>query len=251
MPGCSSRRRSLRSSDAVLSTLALLYRSPRPLVNSTLIGLNVLAFLYLLTLDGLETVQATYRFGVIPVELTSGRSIELLSVTGIRNVALDISPPPSPWGSIFTSMFMHGGWMHIVGNMLFLWGFGDKVERKLGHIKYVLFYLLAGTAAAWTQVAIDTDSRAPMIGASGAIFGVLGAYLLAYPYERALPLLFVFFLMPIFFSVGSLGPVDPGTGIAYMAHVGGFAAGVLLMAGYKYLLKEPILPQRPLRPWGH
>lgn len=236
----------------MLSILALLYHSPRPLVNSALIGLNVLAFLYLLTLDSLETFQATYRYGLIPVELTSGQSIELLPVrTGIRTVALDVSPPPSPWGSVFTSMFMHGGWMHIVGNMLFLWGFGDKVERKLGHTKYILFYLLAGTAAAWTQVAIDTDSRAPMIGASGAIFGVLGAYLLAYPYERALPLLFVFFVMPIFFSVGSLGPADPGAGIAYMAHVGGFIAGVLLMAGYKYLLKEPILPQRSLRPWGY
>ena len=236
----------------MLSTLALLYRSPRPLVNSTLIALNALPFLYVLTLNVPETFQATYRYGLIPVELTSGQSIEVLRFqTASRIIAIDVSPPPSPWGSVFTSMFMHGGWMHIVGNMLFLWGFGDKVERKLGHIKYILFYLLAGTAAAWTQVAINTDSQAPMIGASGAIFGVLGAYLLAYPYERALPLLFVFFLMPIFFNVGSLGPADPGAGIAYMAHVGGFAAGVILMAGYKYLLKEPILPQRPLRPWGY
>ena len=234
----------------MLSALALLYRSPRPLVNSTLIALNALAFLYFLTLSDLETFQATYRFGLIPWELTSGESVKFLPVgTASRVVALDVSPPPSPWGTVFTSMFMHGGWMHIVGNMLFLWGFGDKVERKLGHIKYILFYLGFGIAAAWTQIAVDMDSRVPMIGASGAIFGVLGAYLLAYPYERAIPLLFVFFLLPLFFNVGSFGPADPGAGIAWMAHVGGFVAGVLAMAVYKRLLKEPILPRRQWRPW--
>ena len=228
----------------MISTLDLLYRSPRPLVNTTLIFVNAVVFLYEMTLSGVGEFQFTYRFGVIPWELTSGGSVERLA-------GIDVKSPIPVWGTVFTYMFLHGGPLHIVGNMLFLWGFGDKLERKLGHVKYLLFYLGAGIAAAWTQIAIDIDSLIPMIGASGAIFGVLGAYLLAYPYERAIPLLFVFFLMPIFFGIGSFGPADPGSAVAYMAHVGGFIAGILFMACYKYVLREPILPGRPWRPLGH
>ena len=226
---------------------------PRPVVNLALIGINILVFLYELTLNDLENFRFTYQFGLIPYELTSGEALEFLRVrtfTGILDV--DVSSPIPTWGTVFTSMFMHGGWMHIMGNMIFLWGFGERVEAKLGHVKYLLFYLAAGTAAAWTQVAVDMDSRAVVIGASGAIFGVLGAFLLAFPYERAVALLFIFFLLPLFFSFGAVGPGDPGSGIAYMAHVGGFVAGVMLMAGYKFLLREPVWPRwsRDRNPWN-
>ena len=133
-----------------------------------------------------------------------------------------------------------------MGNMLFLYGFGGQVEQKLGHVKYLLFYLATGVAAVWTQVATDLDSGTVLIGASGAISGVVGAYLLAFPYRNAVVLLVVFFILPPLFSIGSLGPLTASTGIAYMAHIGGFVAGVLLMAGYKFVLKEPILPSRSL-----
>ena len=228
------------------------FRSGRPLVTIVLIAISALVFLYQLTLSDLDTFKFTYQYGLIPKELTSGEPLEIVALrTSAGVVGLDVASPIPTWGTVFTSMFMHGGWMHIIGNMLFLWGFGEKVEAKLGHIKYLLFYLGAGIAAAWTQVAADMDSQAVVIGASGAIFGVLGAYLIAFPYERAIGLLFVFFLMPLVFSIGAVGPANPGSGIAYMAHVGGFVAGVAFMAGYKFLLREPVLPRRPWRPWGY
>ena len=228
------------------------FRSSRPLVTIVLIAISALVFLYQLTLSDLETFRFTYQYGLIPKELTSGEPLEIVTLrTSVGVEGLDVASPIPTWGTVFTSMFMHGGWMHIIGNMLFLWGFGEKVEAKLGHIKYLLFYLGAGIAAAWTQVAVDMDSQAVMIGASGAIFGVLGAYLIAFPYERAIGLLFVFSLMPLVFSIGAMGPANPGSGIAYMAHVGGFVAGVAFMAGYKFLLGESVLPRRPWRPSGY
>ena len=232
--------------------LALLYRSRRPLVNFALIAINLLVFLYELALNDFETFQFTYRFGLIPAALTSGATADIIPVsTNVGIVAVNVASPISPWGTVFTSMFLHGSVVHIMANMLFLWGFGDKVEARLGHIKYLLFYLGAGIAAAWTQVSIDLDSTVPIIGASGAIFGVLGAYLLAFPYRNTLALLLMFFILPLFFSIGSFSPGSPGSGIAYMAHVGGFVSGVLFMAAYKYLLREPILPQRPWRSWRY
>ena len=228
------------------------FRSSRPLVTIALIAISAVVFLYQLALSDLDTFKFTYQYGLIPKELTSGEPLEIVALrTSAGVVGLDVASPIPTWGTVFTSMFMHGGWMHIIGNMIFLWGFGEKVEAKLGHIKYLLFYLGAGIAAAWTQVAVNLDSQAVVIGASGAIFGVLGAYLIAFPYERATALLFVFFLMPLVFSIGAVGPADPGSGIAYMAHVGGFVAGVAFMAGYKFLLGEPVLPRRPWRPWGY
>ena len=143
---------------------------------------------------------------------------------------------------------------------------GDNIEDRLGHVKYLLFYLGAGIAAAWTQVATDLDSQTPLIGASGAISGVLGAYLLTYPYNRIRTLVFFFFItvihipavfllgfwfiMQLFNGLGSLGPAASGAGVAYMAHVGGFVAGVLLMGGYKLLLREPIWPSGSWQAWG-
>ena len=231
----------------MISTLALLYRSRRPLVTITLVVINVAVFIYALSLSGLDRDIFYWRFGLVAAELTSGEELPLLVATSIGVVAVDVSSPVPPWGTVFTSMFLHGGALHILGNMLFLWGFGDKVETRLGHVKYLLFYLVAGVAAAWTQVAWDLDSRSVLIGASGAVSGVIGAYLVAYPYRNTVALLVIFFILPIMFSVGSLGPFSPGAGIATMAHIGGLVAGVLFMAGYKFLTGEPIWPRRPTR----
>ena len=223
-------------------------RKRRPVVNIALVAINVVVFVYELSLSDFETFRFTYRFGAIASELTSGE--ELLTVPVLTNlgaIPLDVASPIHPWGTIFTSMFMHGSWMHLLMNMLFLWFFGDYVENRLGHLKYLLFYLVAGIAAAWAQVAIDLDSEVPLIGASGAISGVLGAYLLIYP--PAMLFLGFYFVSQLFYGVGSLTTVVSGVGIAYMAHVGGFVVGLLLMAGYKRLLREPIWPRHRWRSW--
>jgi len=243
-------------------------RRGRPFVNIALIAINAVVFIYELFLSDFETFRFTYQFGIIPRELTSGAPLDLLPVrTPVGILGVDVASPIPAWGTVFTSMFMHGGWMHILGNMLYLWVFGDNVEARLGHIKYLLFYLGAGVAAAWAQVATDLDSTVPLIGASGAISGVLGAYLLLYPYNRVTTLVFFFiitviqvpallvlgvwFILQLFNGVGSLGPAASGVGVAYMAHVGGFAAGALFIAGYKLLLREPLWPRPPYywRPW--
>ena len=142
-------------------------RGRRPVVNIALIAINVVVFLYELSLNDFETFRFTYQFGVVPSELTSGAELLLIPVlTPIGLIKVDVASPIHPWGTVFTSMFIHGGWMHIIGNMLFLWVFGDNIEDRLGHVKYLLFYIVAGIAAVWTQAAIDIDSRTPLIGAS-------------------------------------------------------------------------------------
>jgi membrane associated rhomboid family serine protease len=231
------------------------HRRSRPYVTLGLIALNALVFVYELTLGGLETTQFFYRWGLIPVELASGQDYAVLL---IDNVSVDIASPVPAWGTVFSSMFIHGGFMHFAGNMLFLWVFGDNVEDRLGHVKYLLFYLVCGVAAVWTQVAIDMESQVPNIGASGAIAGVLGAYLLLFPYSRintlvmfyfitvvrvpALFLLGFWFVLQFFSGVGSLGSSGPTSGVAYWAHIGGFAAGILGIATYLKATGRPVWP---------
>lgn len=249
---------------------ATVRRRRLPVVNIALIVINALVFIYELTLGGLDRDIFFFRFGLIPSELTQGVPLERLIIPDIfGNVAevRDIETPFHTWGTVFSSMFMHGGFMHFIGNMLFLWVFGDNVEERLGHVKYLLFYLAAGVAAAWAQIGVDLDSQTPMIGASGAISGVLGAYLMLYPYNRITTLvIFVFitviqlpallvlgawFLLQLINGLGSLGTFTSGAGVAYMAHVGGFAAGMVLMAFYKLLTGERVWPSRPwdYSPW--
>ena len=232
-----------------MSTIALLSRSPRPLVNSALIAINALVFFYQLSLGGPEESLFIFKYGLIPAELSSGDKA-IIAREVVAGELRNITTPIPIWGTVFTSMFIHGSFLHIIANMLFLYGFGGKVEYKLGHIKYLLFYLGAGIAAAWTQVAIDLDSVTVLIGASGAISGVVAGYLLAYPYRHAIALLVMLFILPIIFGLGSLGPLAPSAEVAYMAHIGGGAAGVILMAAYKLILREPILPRRNERTWG-
>ncbi len=180
---------------------------------------------------------------------------------------LDIDSNMPAWGTIFTSMFIHGGVLHYLGNMIFLWVFGDNVEDRLGHAKYFVFYLVAGLAAAWTQIAIRMDSDVPNIGASGAIAGVLGAYLLLYPFNQVRTAVIFFFIvivrMPAIYLLGfwiilqlfsGVGSLDPSieSGVAYWAHIGGFAAGLLAVALLKLLYwREPLWPrrQRPTDFW--
>ena len=138
-----------------------------PYVTIGLIVVNVLVFLYTVALDPFSRNQFIMEYGMIPAHLQ--------------------------WLDLLTSMFLHGGWLHLIGNMWFLWVFGDNIEDTLGHGKYLLFYLLCGVAASMTQFALGMDSRVPTVGASGAIAGVMGAYFFLYPYARVVTLIFIFF----------------------------------------------------------
>jgi membrane associated rhomboid family serine protease len=162
-----------------------------------------------------------------------------------------------PWYvTLFTSMFMHGGWLHIAGNMLFLWVFGNNIEDRMGRLKFLLFYVLAGLIAVYTQALIDPSSTAPTIGASGAIAGVLGAYALLFPRARVLTLIFIIFfvtlveipalfLLALWFIlqfVPALGQVAVGSGgdqgVAYFAHVGGFVFGLAVAAAMLAVMRR-------------
>jgi membrane associated rhomboid family serine protease len=151
-----------------------------------------------------------------------------------------LANPVADFLTLFSSMFMHAGWVHLGGNMLYLWIFGDNVEDRFGHIGFVVFYLLCGLAATAAQLAFSLGSNIPNLGASGAIAGVLGAYILLFPKARvsvlqgstvipvsALIVIGLWFILQLFSGVGSIASVDTG-GVAYMAHVGGFVAGFLL-----------------------
>ena len=158
---------------------------------------------------------------------------------------------PQPWMTIFTSMFMHGSWMHIIGNMWFLWIFGDNVEDSMGRVRFVFFYLICGVAAAGAQILAAPNSTAPMVGASGAIAGVLGGYLLLFPHARIRSILFLFFiilplrvpawiLLGLWFVSQFLLPLN--SGVAWMAHVGGFLAGLGLVR--LFVKSRPVRPRR-------
>lgn len=233
-----------------------LVRRSRPYVTVGLIALCTLAFVYELVLPAVERTAFFYKWGLIPAELAHGVEFTVLYI-GLTRV--DIQSLAPAWGTVFTSMFVHGGFTHFLGNMVFLWVFGDDVEDALGHLKYLLFYLACGVAAAWTHVAVNMGSEVPTIGASGAIAGVLGAYLLLFPYSRvntlvvfflitvvripAIFLLGAWFLLQFFNGIGSLGPAAQTTDVAYWAHVGGFVAGVMLVALYLKLRGEPVWPR--------
>ena len=193
-----------------------------PLVNWLLIGVNALVFLYELTLSPAGLERLTFTWGLIPAVL--------------------MAHPATAWITILTSMFLHGGWFHILSNMWVLFIFGDNVEDRLGGARYLIFYLLSGVAAALMETFILPGSGVPMIGASGAIAGVLGAYLILYPRARVaslVPILFIFtiieipasifllfwFVSQLFSGWLALGGAA-GSGIAWWAHVGGFVFGM-------------------------
>jgi len=207
-------------------------RYSTPWVTYFLIGLNLLIYLFEAALDPRSLQLLVREFGVVPAHLA-----RLLSGAPEYSLMAVVLP-------FFTSLFLHGGWMHVIGNMWFLFIFGDNVEDYLGHFKYLVFYLLTGVLAMGTHVAMNPHSTAPALGASGAIAGVLGAYFVLYPRARVLTWFFVFVLwVPAWIILGYWFVLNflSGTatalavqrqnmgGVAFWAHVGGFVSGALLV----------------------
>ena len=199
--------------------------SGKPIITYFIIGLCILIFLVQLSSQSYKTGQLFYSYGLIPAVLM-----------GHNQLPMDLYAIPG-WLTIFTSMFMHGGFMHLGGNMLYMWIFADNIEDSLGAKKFIIFYLLSGIGAAMTQVFIDTHSQVPMVGASGAIGGILGAYLVNHPNAKVLVLIpFGFFTQLIkikaIYVLGFwfiLQFISSGGGVAYAAHIGGFISGVILI----------------------
>jgi membrane associated rhomboid family serine protease len=229
-------------------------------ITVAIIAANVLAFI-LLQGAGAEgpLARAVCNLGLIPGEILQtakpGSGVELAP-----GMFCLVDAVPKYW-TVLTSMFMHGGWFHLIGNMLFMWVFGNNIEDAMGHTKFLIFYLLCGTAAAAAQTFISPHSVVPMVGASGAISGVLGAYLLLYPRVKVHTLI----ILPIYITtvaipawvmlgywavlqllsgLGSLNEIEKG-GVAFFAHVGGFAAGLLLV---RLFASEEVLRRRPTPP---
>lgn len=213
----------------------------RPYLTWALIGVNVVVWLYEVLL-GSGLPLFVQRWGVIPYYLTQ-------------------EPSLGSWLTPLTSMFMHGGWMHLIGNMWFLHIFGDNIEDELGRGRFLLFYLLSGLGAVALQVAIDPASPVPMVGASGAIAGVLGGYMMLHPRARVVTLvpivifvqlvelpawvfLFVWFGLQMLQAFTSLGVATQTGGVAFFAHIGGFVIGLLLVK----LLRRPTPPQNESGP---
>ncbi len=205
-----------------------------PYITYLLIVSCVLIFIWEMSLA--EQLEGTlYSLGVIPAVLVG---------EGRLSVELTVMPA---WMSIFSSMFLHGGWMHLISNMLFLWVFGNNIEDAMGHQRFILFYLLCGMVAVFAQALPDPTSTVPMIGASGAISGILGAYLLLYPYAKilmAIPLgLFIFtqripagFVLIFWFGIqlfSSYLTGDQQGGVAFGAHIGGFIAGMVFIPFFR------------------
>lgn len=225
-------------------------RKITPYVNYIFIAINIIVFIVYQKFG--SNIDFTYSYATVPAEILSGHDI----VTAATNVhdpisgqdvtipGLGITAIPV-WLTLITSMFMHGGIAHIVGNMLYLWVFGDNLEDKMGHVRYFFFYLLCGIIASLAHVFSDylfgENHLIPSLGASGAISGVMGGYLLLFPSKRVTILFIIFFIrVPAFIVLGSwiLLQVANGTGylggseasgIAYAAHIGGFVAGLLLV----------------------
>jgi membrane associated rhomboid family serine protease len=231
-----------------------------PLVTLAVIAVNVAVWLLI---QGAGTLPALPRsvceLGLIPGELL-GRVPPGHSVPVGPGVACVIGGQPN-WVTPVTSMFLHGGWFHLLGNMWFLWVFGNNIEDAMGHGRFAVFYLVCGVLAAAAQVLADPSSPVPMVGASGAISGVMGAYLVLYPRVRVHTLVFLGFfitrwtlpayVMLLYWAViqlvgtlPSLVGVQAGGGVAFMAHLGGFAAGVLLIK----LFARPESVRRHRRP---
>ena len=223
-----------------------------PAVNYAIIAINVFVFVVLQGLGSND--QFTYSFSTVPLEILSGHDVVTPSRT-VEYMGQAVTIPglgPTPYSvyiTLFTSMFMHGGIAHIAGNMLFLWIFGDNVEDRVGHVKYVIFYLLCGVIASLSHVfatgVFANDERSllvPSLGASGAISGVLGAYILLYPKRRVTVILFrfltqvpayvaigIWFAFQLISGLGMLGGGSQQGGVAYAAHIGGFLAGLILI----------------------
>jgi membrane associated rhomboid family serine protease len=227
-----------------------------PYATYAIVALNVLAWALVQGLGGEPMLtQSVCNLGLVPGELLQTANVGTAVPMG-QGVACMVSDTPG-WTSLITHMFLHGSWMHIIGNMWFLWIFGNNVEDSMGHLRFVVFYLLCGLAAATLQIVADPSSGIPMVGASGAIGGVMGAYIMLYPYVRVhlfayfttIPVPAVFMLgywlvVQVLGGVGSLGA--KGGGVAFWAHVGGFVAGAVLVLVFK---KTELVRRHPHYGW--
>ncbi len=206
-----------------------------PLVSYGVMGVCVLVFLWQFSLSQQAGREAVFALGMVPAVLM-----------GQAQLPPEVALVPAPV-TLLTSMFLHGSWMHIIGNMLYLWVFGDNVEDAMGHWRFIAFYVICGMAAALAQLLIDPASEVPMIGASGAIAGLLGAYLLLHPKAHVLVLIPLGFftqlvrvpamvVLGLWFVLQLFNQATSGTGagVAFMAHIGGFVAGMALVPLFKY-----------------
>ena len=219
--------------------------SGKPIITYFIIGSCILSFLLQLSSQSYKTGELFYSYGLIPSVLMNNNQLPI-----------DLYVIPA-WITIFTSMFMHGGFMHLIGNMLYMWIFADNIEDNLGPSKFLIFYILSGIGAAMTQVLMDVQSQIPMVGASGAIGGVLGAYLINHPNARVLVLIpFGFF--SLFLKIRALYVlgfwfilqfISSGGGVAYAAHIGGFVSGMILILFFNKGFKKK--NKKVLKgPWG-
>lgn len=234
-----------------------------PYITITLVALNVIVWLYLQGAGASPTVlfESICRFGMIPAELAgmtdAHEGVELAPEAVCRFGGLT-------WSAALTSMFLHGSWMHLIGNMWFLWLFGNNVEDSMGHLRFLVFYLLMGAAAAGAHVFSLPESPVPMVGASGAISGVMGAYLLLYPRVRIHTLFIILFFIRIipvpawlvlcqWFVIQLISGASmptAGGGVAFWAHVGGFVAGLVLVKPFENRVLVNAKKRRvQLRPW--
>lgn len=211
----------------------------KPLLSYTFIALNVAIFILQFSMDPQAASDFVYQFGATPQKIVNGQD----------------------WITLFTSMFMHGGWMHLIGNMMFLWVFADNIEAVIGNVNFFAFYILGGLAASLAHIAFNPMSPIPAVGASGAISAVLGAYLIVFPHSKIKTLVLYFFVsIPalVFLGIwivqqlisgfGALGAASAQTGgVAWWAHIGGFAfgvvAGFLIKRSYRGYVIEDILPR--------
>lgn len=221
-------------------------RSITPWVTYALIGVNVLIFIY-------QTTHPTFTYGYsyVPAEITSGR--DLVGTFSVGGGRVQLFPGPTPiYLTLLFAMFMHGDLMHIGGNMLYLWIFGDNVEDRMGHVKFLIFYLLTGVLASAAQILVGPNSLIPNLGASGAIAGVLGGYLVLFPRQSvrvlmgrgivevpALIAIGLWGLLQFINGFGQLSSAGSSGGVAYMAHVGGFIAGIVLVFFFRNQQTRP------------
>jgi len=230
------------------------------IVTLAFIALNIGVFLFLQGAgSSQEGADFTYGYSAVPYEITTGTDLTTPQPIEVDGQPFEVpqEPGPSPiWLTLFSSIFMHGGWLHLGGNMLFLWIFGDNVEHRIGHVAYLVFYLLAGIVASFAQILTNTDSIIPTLGASGAISGVLGAYLVMFPTNRvnvfvlrflvAVPAIVAIGMWAAFQFISGIGAASVAAetgGVAYMAHIGGFVAGLLAGLLFRGIFREPRHPR--------
>ena len=224
----------------------------KPVITYAILGICVLVFILQISSASYQSGKLFYSYGLIPAVLTGHKQLP----AEIAMIAPELT--------LITSMFMHGGFMHLIGNMLYLWIFADNIEDELGPVKFICFYLLSGIAAALTQVFLNTESTIPMIGASGAIGGVLGAYIVNHPKAKVIvliplgffsqivkiPALYVLGFWFILQFINSSLSSSEGGGVAYGAHIGGFIFGVVAILFFNKKKKTlHKTPKKNINPW--